>query len=49
MSLQGFLTEYFQQFTGRGAKWSDVGLDHVGILLGCCVMWLGGLRVWSRA
>jgi VanZ family protein len=39
LSLHAFATEFFQQFVGRGASWRDVGLDHIGILLGIAVSW----------
>jgi VanZ family protein len=39
LSLHAFATEFFQEFVGRGASWRDVGLDHVGILLGIAVSW----------
>jgi VanZ family protein len=38
-------TEYFQQFVPtRTASWRDVGLDHIGILLGVVLSW----RIWRR-
>ena len=40
MSLHGFGTEYVQTFTGRQGCWSDVGIDHIGIVAG---LLLGGL------
>ena len=42
LSFHGFATEYFQQFVNRGASWRDVGLDHIGIVLGL----LAGWRWW---
>jgi VanZ family protein len=39
LSLHAFSTEFFQQFVGRSASWRDVGLDHVGIVLGIAVSW----------
>ena len=39
LSLHAFATEFFQQFVGRGASCRDVGLDHIGILLGIAVSW----------
>jgi VanZ family protein len=40
LSLHGFLTEYLQTFVeGRTGALSDVGLDHLGILLGLAIGW----------
>jgi hypothetical protein len=39
LSLHGFTTEYLQPFVGRGGAWADVGLDHLGILLGLLIGW----------
>jgi VanZ family protein len=36
----GAVTEYFQQFVGRGSRVEDVALDALGIAL-------GGLAVWA--
>jgi VanZ family protein len=45
LSLHGFLTEYIQNFVPlRTGTWRDVGLDHLGILLGLAVSWK-----WWRA
>src|SRR5262245_6964385 len=35
----GAMTEFFQQFVGRGASVKDVGLDSIGIALGGLVAW----------
>src|SRR5580704_17964684 len=32
MSLHGMGTEFVQTFTGRHGCWSDVGIDHIGIV-----------------
>ncbi|HJZ91455.1 MAG TPA: VanZ family protein [Gemmataceae bacterium] len=37
--VHGALTEYFQQFVGRGASVKDVGLDSIGIALGGLIAW----------
>lgn len=34
LSFHAFLTEFLQQFVNRGASLRDVGLDHLGILIG---------------
>jgi hypothetical protein len=39
LSLHGFATEYLQTFVGRGGAWFDVGLDHLGIVLGLAIGW----------
>jgi VanZ family protein len=40
LSLHGFLTEYLQHFVPtRTPSWGDVGLDHLGILIGLLVAW----------
>jgi len=39
LSLHGFATEYLQTFVGRGGALTDVGLDHIGILLGLLIGW----------
>ena len=39
LSFHGFATEFFQQFVERTASWRDVGLDHIGILLGLLIGW----------
>jgi hypothetical protein len=39
LSFHGFATEFLQLFVERGASWIDVGIDHVGILLGLAVSW----------
>jgi hypothetical protein len=36
----GALTEFFQQFVGRGASVGDVGLDSIGIAAGGIIVWL---------
>jgi VanZ family protein len=35
----GGLTEYFQQFVGRGSRLEDVGLDSIGIGVGGLITW----------
>jgi VanZ family protein len=43
MSAHGFITEFLQQFVeGRTGCLRDVGLDHIGIILGL----LAGWRWW---
>jgi hypothetical protein len=43
LSLHGFATEYVQTYVpARTGCWQDVGMDHVGLLLG----FLLGLRWW---
>jgi VanZ family protein len=40
LSLHAFATEFFQQFVEeRTASLRDVGIDHVGILLGLLLTW----------
>jgi len=39
LSFHGFATEFLQSFTGRGASWVDVGIDHIGISLGLLISW----------
>lgn len=39
VSIHAFGTEYLQQFVGRWSSWQDVGLNHVGIVLGFLVSW----------
>jgi VanZ family protein len=39
LAAHGALTEYFQQFVGRGASVKDVGLDSIGIALGGIIAW----------
>jgi hypothetical protein len=41
MSLHGMGTEYVQTFTGRHGCWSDVGIDHIGIVTGLLLCGLG--------
>ena len=38
--VHGALTEFFQQFVGRGASIGDVGLDSIGIAIGGLLVWL---------
>jgi VanZ family protein len=46
VSAHGFLTEYLQNFVpGRHPQLSDVGLDHIGIVLGLLCSW----PWWRRA
>jgi VanZ family protein len=46
LSCHAMGTEYFQQFVPtRTASWRDVGLDHIGILLGVAFSW----KMWRRA
>jgi len=42
LSFHGFATEFLQQFVHRGASLRDVGLDHIGIVLG----FLASRRRW---
>lgn len=37
--VHGAVTEYIQQFVGRGSKVADVGLDTLGIAIGGLVAW----------
>jgi len=39
--VHGGVTEYFQQFVGRGSRVEDVALDTLGIALGGLVVWAG--------
>lgn len=39
ISFHGMATEYLQQFVERGSSLQDVGLDHVGLLLGAALSW----------
>jgi VanZ family protein len=39
LSLHAFGTEFTQQFVGRGASLTDVGLDHIGLLAGVLLTW----------
>ncbi len=49
LSLHGFATEYLQQFVERGASWFDVGIDHVGILVGLMISWNCWRILWRPA
>jgi VanZ family protein len=45
LSLHASGTEFFQQFVPlRTGSWTDVGIDHVGLLLGLVFTWKGWLR-----
>jgi VanZ family protein len=44
--VHGGLTEFFQQFVGRGARIEDVGLDSIGVAIGGLMA--GGLRSFIR-
>lgn len=44
LSFHAMATEYLQQFVERSGSWLDVGLDHVGIVVGVVVMW----KRWFR-
>lgn len=44
--VHGGLTEFLQQFVGRGSRVEDVGLDSIGVALGGLAAW--GLRALSR-
>jgi VanZ family protein len=45
LSLHGMATEYFQTFVpNRTGSWRDVGIDHIGILLGAALAWSFWLR-----
>jgi VanZ family protein len=45
LSLHGMGTEYLQTFVPpRTGSWRDVGIDHIGIVLGAVVTW----RFWFR-
>ena len=40
LSLHGAATEFFQTFVEeRSGSWRDVGLDHVGIMVGLALSW----------
>lgn len=39
LSLHAFGTEFLQQFVGRGSSWTDVGLDHLGLVVGVLLTW----------
>ena len=39
LALHGGLTEFLQQFVGRGASWRDVGLDTMGVIIGVMLTW----------
>jgi VanZ family protein len=40
LSLHGMATEYVQTHVpGRSGSWRDVGIDHIGILLGLALSW----------
>lgn len=43
----GALTEFFQQFVGRGASIGDVGLDSIGIAVGGLLVWMKRAR-WKH-
>ena len=49
LSFHGFATEFFQQFVNRGASIIDVGLDHVGILIGVAASWRRWRVLWTPA
>ena len=49
LSFHGFATEFFQQFVNRGASIIDVGLDHIGILIGCLISWRRWRVLWMPA
>jgi VanZ family protein len=45
LSLHGCATEYLQQFVeGRTGCWEDVGIDHIGIVLGLLLTY----RWWAE-
>jgi VanZ family protein len=45
LSLHGMATEYLQTFVPeRTGSWTDVGIDHIGIVLGLALSWK-----WWRA
>lgn len=44
--VHGGLTEYFQQFVGRGSRIEDVGLDAIGVAVGGFVTW--AIRSYRR-
>jgi len=37
--IHGGLTEFFQQFVGRGSRLEDVGLDSIGVAIGGLIAW----------
>jgi VanZ family protein len=39
VSFHAFATEFFQQFVERTPSWADVGLDHVGLVIGLALSW----------
>ncbi len=39
ISFHAMATEYLQRFVGRYPSWRDVGLNHIGILIGVLVTW----------
>ena len=45
--VHGGVTEYFQQFVGRGSRVEDVALDTLGVALGGLVIWAS--RGFSRS
>ena len=45
--VHGAVTEYFQQFVGRGSRVEDVALDGLGVAVGGLVIWAG--RRFSRS
>lgn len=47
LALHGGVTEYFQQFVGRGSRLEDVALDTLGIALGGSLVW--ATRRFSRS
>jgi VanZ family protein len=49
LSLHALGTEFFQAYVpGRHPSWRDVGLDHVGIVLGLALTWKWWLRTNRR-
>lgn len=45
LSLHAWGTEFVQQFVGRTSSLRDVGLDHLGIVLGLVLSW----KLWRRS
>jgi VanZ family protein len=45
VALHAWVTEYVQPFVGRGGSLRDVGLDHIGIVLGLLLSW----KLWRPA
>ena len=45
VSLHAWTTEFVQQFVGRTGSLRDVGLDHIGIVLGLLLSW----KLWRPA